>query len=430
MTQSATPSTDTQANPKAAASIRALLVRSEAGTAAVPSVWGLVPIERLRRALASLGVERCDILDPGEFPPRDTGGSSFLVLRAELVFEDRLLAGLAEAQNVVLADKIPGTSHVEALAAHVDGSGLPAAVAALRGLAYQQVGVKDIDQIMKEGSLRYVAVLDLAPAYNPVLRKHLPPFVFHCTPENSREVENAIFHASYKGITDLVTKWVWPLPARAVVRVLAARAVRPNSVTAVGYVLTVLATWWFIEGWFAAGLLAGWIMTFLDTVDGKLARCTLQSSKLGDFLDHGLDLVHPPIWWAAWAWGLSANFVGYETATGIIVGGYVTGRLLEGVFMLFFKQELFTWRRFDAIFRTVIARRNPNLILLSVGTAMGRPDLGFLGVAFWTVVANVVPAIRITQAFIERSRGVEIKSWYDDAIIETPTEVNAGGPPT
>jgi phosphatidylglycerophosphate synthase len=242
----------------------------------------------------------------------------------------------------------------------------------------------------------------------------LPPFVFQVEAESIRKIENAIFKASYKGITDLVTKWVWPLPARGVVRVLAARGVRPNSVTAVGYVLTVLATWWFLEGWFAAGLAAGWLMTFLDTVDGKLARCTLTSSKLGDVLDHGLDLVHPPIWWAAWAWGLAANFEGYEIATYIVVGGYVTGRLLEGIFLLAFKQEMFTWRRFDGMFRTVIARRNPNLILLSVATGFGRPEMGLLAVAAWTVVANVIPVIRIGQAFLERRRGVEIKSWYDE----------------
>ena len=265
-----------------------------------------------------------------------------------------------------------------------------------------------------EGSpIRFVRALDLAPAYDPKLRKHQPPFIFMINPENLREIENAIFRASYKGITDLVTKWVWPRPARAVTRMLAERAVRPNTVTGVGYVLTALATWFFLEGWFASGLIAGWIMTFLDTVDGKLARCTLTSSKLGDVLDHGLDLVHPPIWWAAWAWGLSSGFVAYEIATAIVVGGYVTGRLLEGVFLLFFKQELFTWQRFDAMFRTVIARRNPNLILLSVGTLLGRPDLGFLAVAFWTVVANIVPAIRIVQAFVQRSRGIEIQSWYE-----------------
>ncbi len=49
----------------------------------------------------------------------------------------------------------------------------------------------------------------------------------------------------------------------------------------------------------------GWLMTFLDTVDGKLARVTVTSSRLGDVLDHGLDIIHPPLWYIAWGVGLT-----------------------------------------------------------------------------------------------------------------------------
>ena len=60
-------------------------------------------------------------------------------------------------------------------------------------------------------------------------------------------------------------------------------------------------------GVFALGLLAAWLMTFLDTVDGKLARVSLQSSKLGHWMDHGLDIIHPPIWYWCWAQGLGQD---------------------------------------------------------------------------------------------------------------------------
>ena len=46
-------------------------------------------------------------------------------------------------------------------------------------------------------------------------------------------------------------------------------------------------------------------MTFLDTVDGKLARVTVTSTKLGNVFDHGIDLVHPPLWYLAWGIGLA-----------------------------------------------------------------------------------------------------------------------------
>ncbi len=394
--------------------IRAILVRQEEAQDPPLRVFGLEPIERLRRTAKRLGATRCDVLDAGDYPPLDPGDARYLVLRAELFYDERLLSGLVETPNVVLADPLPGHQAAEALAAHVDGPNQPTAGAALRGLEYQNVGAKPLADPSASGALRFAKALEVAPAFNPKLRKFLPPFVFRAEAANAHKIENAIFKASYKGVTDLVTKWVWPLPARLVTRVLARHSVKPNTVTAVSYVLTALAIWWFYEGWFTAGLVAGWGMTFLDTVDGKLARCTLTSSRLGDVLDHGLDLVHPPLWWAAWAWGVSARFEGIEAATAIVLVGYVTGRLLEGVFLLFFKQELFTWRRFDAHFRTIIARRNPNLILFSISVAFARPDLGLLAVAFWTLVANAVPAVRIAQAFVERRRGIEIRSWYEE----------------
>jgi phosphatidylglycerophosphate synthase len=384
-----------------------LLVLPQDSSNSEVRVFGLTALQRLERAVARMGVESVQVLQPGATPPQGASGP-WIVLRADLFYDERLLAGLQEQSNVLLIDELPGSEQPEPLAAHVPGEALERAARALLGDERPELSA----------GMRIVAKLGLAPAYNPVLRKFDPPFVFRSESRSVRKTENRIFSASYKGITDLVTKWVWPLPAREVVRVLARRGVKPNSVTAVGYLLTVLATWFFFEGWFALGLAAGWLMTFLDTVDGKLARCTLTSSKIGNFLDHGLDLIHPPFWWAAWAYGLPGGLEGHALATWIIVVGYVTGRLLEGVFLLFFKQEIFCWRRFDSIFRTVIARRNPNLILLSVGTAAGRPDLGFQAVALWTLVANVVPAVRIVQAFLQQRQGRPIRPWYEE--LEPP----------
>ena len=75
-------------------------------------------------------------------------------------------------------------------------------------------------------------------------------------------------------------------------------------------------------------------MTFLDTVDGKLARVTVTSSRVGHILDHGMDIIHPPIWYACWASGLILNSkITPEAADSItwwIVGGYILGRDYRG----------------------------------------------------------------------------------------------------
>jgi hypothetical protein len=131
-------------------------------------------------------------------------------------------------------------------------------------------------------------------------------------------------------------------------------------------------------------------------------------------LDHGLDIVHPPFWYLAWGLALGPADT---TATGIVVVGYVAGRLLEGVFMLAFDIETHSWQPIDSLFRTITARRNPNLILLSVGALGGRPDLGLWMVALWTLVSLAFHCARLVQAFAARRDGATITAW------------NAGGGP-
>jgi hypothetical protein len=382
-----------------------------------PRVWGLSAYERARRVLLRAGVSRIEVLAVGDAPPGCSTPS--VVLRDDFFYDERLLEGLLVAENCVLevpssgafseegaSEEGAGAAAEEAgaipVAARVDSERLAAATALLAGRPSEA-----------SDALQRVGVLDLAPAYNPALRRHDPPFVYPASEEKRREIEDRIFAASYKGITDGVTKWVFPRPARAMVRVLARSGVRPNSVTAWSYGLTLLVIWLFAEGWFATGLCLGWLMTFLDTVDGKLARCTLTSSRLGGALDHGLDLVHPPIWWAAWAFGLPGGIAGNEVAFWIVVGGYGVGRLLEGAFLAFFGMELFVWRPFDGFFRTIIARRNPNLILLGLGVASGSPTGGFRAVAGWTAICLAVAATTNVQAYLQHRRGIAIRPWFD-----------------
>ena len=52
-------------------------------------------------------------------------------------------------------------------------------------------------------------------------------------------------------------------------------AITPNAVTCIGFALMLATCWLFYEGFHFWGLVLGWFMTYLDTVDGKLARVTV-----------------------------------------------------------------------------------------------------------------------------------------------------------
>ncbi len=260
--------------------------------------------------------------------------------------------------------------------------------------------------------LKSQTAVDVAGAYNHALRKREAPILELLTAQNVRQVEARLFKGSYKGVTDLVTKYVWPTPARIVTRWCALAGITPNQVTMASLVLVFVAMYLFWTGHFGWGLAAAWVMTFLDTVDGKLARVTLNSSPFGNIFDHGIDLIHPPFWWWAWIVGVQASghpLSDVALVMWIVLGGYWAQRGLEGVFMHTFKMHVHAWRPFDSFFRLITARRNPNLLLLTGACLFGRPDIGMLLVAGWTAISLGVHAVQILQAAIT-PRGTMV-SW-------------------
>lgn len=252
---------------------------------------------------------------------------------------------------------------------------------------------------------------------NKALRKRETPFLMALTRESVCPIERASYFGAYKGVTDLLTKYLWPEWALVLTRICAKLGVTPNMVTTVGAVFCVIATVLFAQGHYWAGMATGLVFMVLDTVDGKLARCTITSSAWGNVFDHGMDLVHPPFWWWFWATGLAAWGLAYDSATfwwvqGAIQGGYLVQRLIEGVFM---RQNgmmhIHVWQRFDSRFRLITARRNPNMVILFVAMLFARPDLGLVAVAWWTALSCLIHAVRLVQAWIVRARGGTITSW-------------------
>ncbi len=336
-------------------------------------IWSMTSRERLRRTFARAKVE------VAEAPP--TIGSVILAL-ADWVYDEALLATLASRPHAVLL-----TDAGEAVAAHV-----PAA----RVAEVSEALLRGVDP----GGLTALTPADLA--HNSALRKKEPPVLARLSADNVRAVEAQTFASSYKGVTDLVTKYCWPVPARIVTRWCAVAGIRPNHVTFIGLLLTIAAFVLFWKGQLGWGLVCAWIMTFLDTVDGKLARVTLTSSKIGNIFDHGIDLIHPPFWWFAWWVGcqqLGLRPPHPRFAAEVIIVGYVVQRIIEGIFMRRFGFHVHSWRPFDSWFRLITARRNPNLLILTPALIVGAPHIGFYVVAWWTAISLAVHAVQYIQAF-------------------------------
>ena len=389
-------------------------------------VWSLSTSERHRRLLTRAGCGSVRTLDANE-DPGDPRTPSVMIVRSDAILDERLVTGLFAARNTVLVvDRAHHAGWGGAVAAHVDSEHAAMILRELQRAGERESPATSQSEAPTPASdIRFASPGDLASAYSAQLRKFDPPYIYPARVEKVREVEDRIFQSSYKGVTDLITKWLWPRPAAAVVRVLARAQIQPNAVTALSWLLAVAAGVLFWKGWFAFGLACGWLMTFLDTVDGKLARVTLTSSRFGHVFDHALDLIHPPLWYLAWSLGVSGTV---DAAAIVVIAGYLLGRGLEGIFILAFKIETHCWRPIDSLFRTITARRNPNLLLLSVATLGGRPDLGLVMVAIWTVVCMGFHIERILQALFEKSRGIRIECWDETSHAE-PKPAQGGSQP-
>jgi phosphatidylglycerophosphate synthase len=251
-----------------------------------------------------------------------------------------------------------------------------------------------------------------------LLRKRERPFVMPLNPADPLPVERALYDASYKGVTDALTLYLWRRPAFWLTRWAAQARMSPNQVTLIGFLFCAAAFWAFWNGYYWSGTASGFIFMVLDTVDGKLARCTGQSSRWGDVLDHGVDLVHPPFWWWAWLHGLGAAGHQLEEVykggiLAVIVGTYVLGRVIEGLFMWRFGMHIHVWQAIDSRFRLITARRNPNMVILVAALAFGRPDVGIELVALWSGLSLIFHAVRLAQAEGQAARGRTITSWLD-----------------
>jgi len=251
------------------------------------------------------------------------------------------------------------------------------------------------------------------------LRKRDRPFVLPLDPGDPEPVERAAYDAAYKGVTDALTLYLWRKPAFYLTRWAARAGLSPNMVTLVGAVLCLLAFYLFWNGQYWAGVVSGFAFMVLDTVDGKLARCTGASSKWGNVFDHGIDLVHPPFWWWAWEHGLLVSGhplppVYATMVLWVIVGGYVAQRIIEGLSIQRFSgMHIHVWQRLDSRFRLITARRNPNMVILVASLIFGRPDTGLVLVAWWTLISLIFHAVRLAQMTERQARGVKIVSWLD-----------------
>jgi len=359
-------------------------------------IFGLTSAARLRRLFARAGVEKT-------ITPQQAGQSAdpLIIARADAVIDPPLVDVIMARPGLVLLDSDTG----KPLIVHAPAGQAKAALDILSGAP------------IPDGFAAHRPD-ELGIHYWKALRKREAPSALILRPQNRTQVEWRIFMGTYKGVTDVITRHVWPRPAFHVTRWLAGTPVTPNMVTALSALFVLAAFWLFWRGEYGWGLVCAWLMTFLDTVDGKLARTTLTSSTWGNIFDHGIDLIHPPFWYVAWGMGLQRAGHPLDARTWwiaiwVIIAGYVLQRVMEGIALGALKLDIHTWRPIDSFFRKITARRNPNLVILTLFALVERPDIGLLAVAAWTAICLILHAVQIVQALVHKRRAGQLVSWME-----------------
>lgn len=327
---------------------------------------------------------------------RDAKGEPLLALAADAVIDARLLQYMGGRTGSLTA--VGGEGAERTAVVRFEGS-IPTTMsvdARLPELA---------DTGIKQGVLQELPLTQV-PSYIRKLRRDLPVYLFRVPDEAARDrAERFLFWSNYKGSTDFFTKYVYPPLVWRMVRPLARWRVHPNVISLFNVFITFAAVPLFAQEYWVAGFLCAYTMSVLDSVDGKLARLTYRSSWIGNILDHGLDLIHPPLWYFGWAWALASGNMAapvFQAAMWMAVF-YTLDRIVTGLFKLRAGRSIHGYAPIDVRMRTFISRRNINLPLFTVGLIAGVPIPTFYLIVLWQVVTLGFHAARLAQVWNRRN---------------------------
>lgn len=358
----------------------------------------LLPAPLLRRLPLQWGHDSQTLGEYWTSLPPDAHADPLLVLEADAVIDSRLLRHLAGLSGSWIAR---GEAEQTAVL-RLEGDGSPLNSIDVPACSLPELAKK----ILRQSSAQELHLSEV-PSHIRKLRRDLPVYLFCVADPASRDrAERFLFWSNYKGSTDFFTKYVYPPLVWRAVRPLARWRVHPNVISLFNVGITFLAVPLFAQGYWLTGFTLAYTMSVLDSVDGKLARLTFSASKLGDILDHGLDIIHPPLWYFAWAWALGAGDITapvMQLAVWMAVF-YTMDRLVAGLFSARVGRSIHGCTPFDEGLRTWISRRNINVPFFMVGLLLGFPVAAFGAIVVWQVASLGLHSLRLVQFWNRKER--------------------------
>ena len=327
---------------------------------------------RWRTDLERLHPQRCDLVEEASQLDEiltEHGADGLLVAEGDVVHDDRLLEHLLQQ----------GPGHA-----------IVSDVAAVVWLSQEQWNQRRTS--WPDGGSRLLAEgLVCTPLaqigdYVPELRLTIAPFMIRLTaPDQLRKVDHLMYRRTFKGVIDVVARYGYYHLVRLITRGLSRTTLSPNLFT----VLSILGIWvaipCFATGHIALGCVSAWIGVLLDSVDGKLARLTLNLSDAMGTIEHLSAMPGLGLWFIAIGWHLTSGDLITPSAPMLAcwatVIAFIVDKLVSGSFRKHFGRELFDVRPLDAFFHLFAVRRNMHLLILTLGARAHAVDAAFLVMA-------------------------------------------------
>lgn len=233
------------------------------------------------------------------------------------------------------------------------------------------------DGIARAASNHDAEVFDISQIepYVSGMRKEMAPWWIDVdTEEDLRRAKETIIENASKNPSDALACYVHKPIENRLVALISDFNVSPNQVTIIVNVLAYTVTGLFLSGHLLAASILSFVVGIADGLDGKLARVTLKTSKLGS-LEHSFDLLFEFSWFIALSLYL---FASARTSTPLILTTFII------LFIAFYRsiydrfgraagRSLDDYGSFERIFRRVAGRRNlyniPILICILLGVA-------------------------------------------------------------
>jgi len=304
-----------------------------------------------------------------------------LALAADSVVDPRLIAQLSRSVGSLAFLADPESGRAAVLRLEPEGPAPDRGAKDLRDAA---------ERALATGAVTALPEAEFA-GYIEKLRRRVGPYLFKVDGHAAvSRVERFLFWSNYKGSTDFMTRYVYPPLVWALLQPLARRRIHPNWLTGFNWLAAVACIPLFTDGAWLPGLALAYLMSVLDSVDGKLARLTYRSSRIGDVLDHGLDIVHPPFWYLAWGFALGGSRASapYQAAL-VFFAVYVLDRIVAAIFRERTGTSIHGATPTDERMRTFISRRNVNLPIFTIGLLLDAfaGTRGAAQAAFYVIVA-------------------------------------------